>query len=1204
MVFTLIIQLSVGSTPFAFAAAGDGSDSNPLTKAVVENKEHVALWDKAAQAMESGAELPNQDPNPFSLGNQSVEINGRTYSFNDYHVSLPPVSITGLRVVYDEQNKRLVLEGLRGQNDRGLNGTVVARHFIPDVEVAAMVRDEEILTIVDSKGSLHVVSMDYVAKNIFSSPIPVFKNLWTSSESLEGQKLSVHIATPGLRPPEIQKNSVVPLDEKGNIHIESGDLFVFKGEGSQRELVGAFSRKVTYEKMIRGFKSLQQMVLQIYPANVEQALARSIVSELEGLENKSQAEMDPNTMPAAMRRALLHISNKQMLSIGGSIHQQQSRVGRQFHLLVQNDWEKTFDELEKIARAQSEKLGIEASGNQDSDAAYKKSQIDSFLEAGDLSTIWQNLYRQSTLMPTMKVTKEQKAWVKKAKEISFKYLAPMMVVGAAFGVPYAYEHFETLRQVQALTWMYENAIPDVVKEGEYRLPLFASTVSLLALWPGSVSISWAMGRGLKALSAAVSKSTSKIAQGIRDVAKQWVPLTNWQRITSFGMRFYGNLIYPAVQTVLNKALRQPTMISAWNQGLNPFKTIAPGSVIGQKIGLKKPTRAGVLNPFSRGDDREQVKNTQLQIQAMLAERKLRIENLSLKIATLVVAEKEKVDPATIDMIMRGALDPAKLEEIFKSKDLQREWERTQDTVARYLDGLGEGYFDQDTKEISRDMVAKHYAYAKDIVKKIKEQNKKRRYIDHLWHQSRIGLKKSRETLFNLGVQDSQFLKTIFTNKYVSEQTERGFVSDHLMVVLIMAFIGERADLSDPRNLAANANEALWTNPPHWSDVGSNTYAHFFVAGSKRALVFQSVKPEDSSAYEPVEYLWTDSLNRREGIGRTAYQWVRNVIDPRRSDIGQIALKTFFKRLTTIQAAFVMTLAFRMGLGGQDFGQAMLGWLLFFFAGQWYYAWPWDVIDRGTHLEGERIEEMKMELKKAFATVSQGLRDQNQERSLESIREGQTKIFELMKRYNPKALELLTKTMSTAGLNELHDQYKSVFNQASMKNLSQMARLYVAIQSGDESKIQEAASELKEALASGGNLSPEVEKLNASALLQFSLKNSPVFTSAHPSVSWVAVFGLGAVLTTILAIPLSVKSFDPNFLSWGNVGFWAAVSLAAYWLYNKTLSKNGWAAQGLNRIDAWWAQKKLQKQADTKTPNASPLNLTSRERVCVELFATQ
>lgn len=1166
------------ATPLQLLAAGnDGNgDQDKALQGWQANFDPALAkkWDKASQAIEEGKieNLPAYDQDPFLLSRQAVEITGRgSFSLSDIQVNPPGVTFTGLEVKYNNDTKQLVFEGMRGQNAQGENGTVVARHIIGGIDVATLVRDEELLTIVDKSGGVHVIPMDYVAKNIFRSPLIVFKNIWkprVPSTPFDSQNTRIFYATPGLMPPDFKNadvQAILPKDNTGNIKISAGDLFLYH----DNKLVGVFSRQVTYEKIIRGFKSLLIMLMQVYPANVEASVAGKLAADLDKFPSQladAGATQGPGEeLPLGFRRALLQLSHGEVASIQGSIAQQSGRSSRQFHTLDEESWQKTYTELEAIAKQQ----GVPEDA----------------LENGALVNNWQSAYEKSAAMPaSQKVSKRE--WIKNTASFTFEYLVPMFAAGALLGYPYAYEQFETWQQVQTLSWMYQ-ALPDVVKDAEYRVPLLASTVSLIALWPMSVGFSWSIGKGLRVASAALSKSKSKVAQRIRDVARNWGHLNNWQRITSFGMRYFGTLIYPIARATIIGGLQQPTSISAWENGLNPFEKISPESALGKRMGLTQPLRVGVLPvmpkiilggkfgiQISASDKVKAQRELQMKAQGYLADRKRHLESLAWQIAALAVAEKENIDPATLELTASGQLDPALLGNIMRDQNLTRQWDSAQQEIYTYLKGFEDGRFDQDLKEVSHHDIAEHYAFALEVAKKIKARSGNQAFLANLMIKSKRMLRTAADKALNWGLEDSRFLRTVFTNEYVSDQTRKSFVADHLMVVMIYAFIGDRADLNHPEHLAANKNGILWTSGPHWSDTVMNTYSHYFVGGSKKALIYQTIKPIDSKLYEPAEYQWGNQIERREGFFATAYQWVKNVVDPRVSDIGNFALQGFKKRFTTIQAAIAMNIVTRMYLGSQSVGDALLGWSLFFFAAQWYYGWPWDIIDRGSNYEGVRMAEMRAGLDQSLANVSQGLRNSNENAGMTQVREGVRQMFGLYAKHNPDAFSGVAKLLQKNGMNDLVQEYKTMANSDNIQLMGLLAEISAGLQAKDQTRVDRAAAALKEAYRSGGAMSPEIERMSAQALLDFSTTEAPIFSNPHPGPSWVAVALLGAVLTTVLAIPLSVKSFDPDFISLKNIGFWAVANTVGYFLYYKSLSKDGWVAKVLNKLDTWKAQRTL------------------------------
>ena len=1194
-----------------------------LAEEGVKDRKTLEEWFKAADAVESGdlSQLPNYDNNSFQFANQRIEIlEEGSFSLNDPHLELPSVSFTGLKVYYDEKDRELIFEGFQGQNERGENGKLMARHVIPDMDISTMTKDEELLQIVDSKGNLHAIDMGYVSQVVFKSLIPVFKKVWEPAVETENAEYEIHYATLGTEPPSLENlddNVVLPLNEEGQVDIRAGDAIVYRKNGEAKELVGIFSRDTTYTNINIGFEYLYKMLLQIFPSNLSAKRLEALQEIVDHSETVAAYEAQTQTIPQVIRKAFRNISEEQVEAIfgpvnprdvseeTGSYRSNQNRAARQFQQLDESTWVSAYEKLKAKAVLQSQELEKELDGvlNDDTreELEYQKTALDTMIADGDFSQIWKTLYTESDMNKgrDYRKAKRESRMKKLAQTLKLGALAPFLTIGAVMGVtwgfPAVYEANESMQQVQALNWMYQ-AFPDVVKDAGYKMPLLYSTIALLAIWPASVSFSFGIGKALKLMSASLQKSKSIVGRTIRDLSNKWSDLNNWQRITSFGMRFFGTLIYPVGRLLVGNVMRQPGIVSALSAKLNPFKKIDPDTALGRELGLEKPMRLGLSNPFSFGKSAREKRAQQLKAQSLVAERNQRVENMSWILAATLVAEQEGVDAATIEMVAKGNLDPKNLESAFKDKETRRQWVATQSRIRRYLEGVGEGYFDAEMGGIDAEQMEDFHKFALEIAQSLKGQDKSKVLLENLWANSRKALHKSTDIFFNFGLADSKFLRTVYTNKAVSHQTERGFVSDHIMVALIYALIGERADLNEPHALAADPNGALWTSGPHWADVSLNTYAHFFSAGSKRALIFQTVKPENSDNYIPEEYLWTNEVNRRENFSRSTVKWFSQVLDTRKSNLGYFALKAFYKRFNTIAAGLYMNVAVRMSMGDQTFGNAAMGFLLFIFAGQWFFGWPWDIIDRGAIGEGERVDEMKAAYAKVMAEISEALRE-SPERSEEKLRSALNELMELYQKFNPQALQALEALGDTDSMLELFKEFKTQVGEDSMVVMGLAAKIKLAEASGDKNASAKARDELLALLEKSGGDKQELQKLSAMALQEYALSELPVFTEAHPSISWAATFVMGAFLTTIMAIPLSVYSFDdsasaaaraavdpsvdPNdyYLKPEILAMWAGISAVGYYSYFKLLGKDGYWSKFLDKFSEWRKSKGKNKSCD-------------------------
>ena len=94
--------------------------------------------------------------------------------------------------------------------------------------------------------------------------------------------------------------------------------------------------------------------------------------------------------------------------------------------------------------------------------------------------------------------------------------------------------------------------------------------------------------------------------------------------------------------------------------------------------------------------------------------------------------------------------------------------------------------------------------------------------------------------FDFTQAEYNFLKEQFPNDFVTGVTVKEFTTDHALVVLLPAAIGNRANLSMPAELVAMWGSPFWTNIEHLYEVIMNTEAHLTKAGASNMLIYQKL----------------------------------------------------------------------------------------------------------------------------------------------------------------------------------------------------------------------------------------------------------------------------------------------------------------------------------------------------------------------------
>lgn len=1129
--------------------------------------------------------------NTARIAHQFIEIKGRgVFSLDNPQINLPPVSFTKLRVKYDQKTSTLVIEGTRGENDKGENGEVVARHFIPNMDVASLVQDNELTALVSSSGVLSAIPMDYVISNAFKSPLIIAEKIWEPLHtSVQGKELKVRFINPGENLKLVQNapvGAVIPTREDGQIEFDAGSILLTQNNNSGEELVGIFTRRSTFDRILITLKFLMGMSMQIYPDKIDAKLADAMLKDMDVVDAKVAFETSDEVVPEIMRKAMFNVDPSQILS---STKHNTGRRDSIRHTMTIPKWAIELNAIREQARKEEiilkERLrqagGPDNSNNRE--LQERLQGIQAMLADDTYSQDWRSLLLSSQVTPDPRnrVRKsEAQLKVEKLKDFSFKYLAPVLATGALFGFPYAYEASTTAQQIQVLSWLYE-IFPAVMKDVEYRNTLVKSVFSIIALWPVAVSTSWAVGKVIALMGKTVQSSNSRFAGIIRDFAKQWAPLTAWQRSGTAGLRMMGVANYPPIRFLISHLFRQPNIVTAWNNGVNPFQKVKTTNDSNEEI------RAGIINPFLTGENKQAALERSNRALSILSERKRRVDALAWKLAVIVVSQSEKVDPAAIEMVVKGQIPDADLEKAFTSKENQKDWRIIHSENIQMLKAMGDGIFKDDLATISSESMDTLVAEARTAAQKLKSLSKNEKYLRLLKIQGRKMMAVPQNFFLNLGVADSQFMRTVFMNKVNADQTERGFVPDHFMIAVYYALWGGRADLNDPKNLSADTDGILWTAGQHWSDVAMQVLIHFFIASSRRVLLFQSVMPEVENAYDPIEFEWVNSVEKTESFLSSLSKWFKST-DPRVSNIGEAAWKSLKKRVNTLWPGLYLAVATRMIFAGKDFSDAFWGYGLFFNLSFIMFAWPWLFIDGGANYEESRIAEMKAEYSEALRLLNLGQSDPNEQKAQAYRNEGAQKMMDIVTKYNPDFTSILDKLSRKGGVEELGESFAQLDRSLQSSALLPAMKLAAALrlkttkspekenrilgivsQSEKESIINAAKLELKSKLKNGVDTQGQanIDSLTASELIKVSLEELPIHTKAHPLVNWMTTFWFGAVGTTALSVPLAILSFDGQFFGLGWFLAFAALNVGTHLTFRAAFKKDGWIATLLNKRDA-------------------------------------
>jgi hypothetical protein len=579
---SLLLAFQLTVTPFA--RAGETSAPPPLPNSSEEPHLSPEQQDieNEAKKLESDAPLESQDP--YLVGGQRAEIvdeQGTVRAIIPLDrgaIARNRPAVTTVRPKIGEDGS-LVLEGYRGEDEKGQNGILVARQVIPKIRPVSVnlesARDRELLMIVDENGSVHAIDWGFVNVHSFESPILVFQNLHQGTGTkLSAATTQTEFWTVGRKPfteEQIAPGAIVPRDpETGVLQLEAGDLIVSTQQGPEKTILGIYSRRVTHKQIADASEVIDAMYDMLKGDSKFQEAATAALRENEDAYNAFLADLEKVSSAAsnpAVAELFRAIPDNAAATLRRRIADHRGYAQRQVDTDTLEGWVKTYDAV----RA---KLDV----SEEDPASAEK-----------MARNWQEGFNKN--YPDHHEPDLNK-WLTIA-------LASYMVTGVTLG------SVESLQQINFLGWAYAHLFPAILKDSLYRWPLLVSTMSLAAIWPAAVGISMASGKVLSALSSSLSNSTSKFASRIKDIARNWVPLNNWRRITSMSLRVYSYLILGVWITSIEKVGGQKTFFLASNLDINPFKQITPDSDVGQKLGLNESTRVGLVNPLLRLTDKDE-----------------------------------------------------------------------------------------------------------------------------------------------------------------------------------------------------------------------------------------------------------------------------------------------------------------------------------------------------------------------------------------------------------------------------------------------------------------------------------------------------------------------------------------------------------------------------------------------------------------------
>ncbi len=1132
----LIIQVAIGSSVLTLnrALAGPGDDAPDTKLTIIDqitragSNDPVTVQGRAdaesfANEIETAGpnDFPKATTDAFHITGQTLEIlSGKeagSYDLSSLKIGLPPIFpdfAKEVKVEVNRANKEIAIVYYKG-------GEAIAKHALHGFDVVAFAQDKEMLQFVDANGKMFVVDMIFARSAGFKAPMPVFE-VGSLPEGKVVSNLEVAFASRGLEPPTVvPEDAILPNDVETKDLWTAGDFVAyFKNATGKRELVGVYNRGVSQMQMYTGEAVVAFLATMISPPENDAAIggASAALSDpmIAARARESAGQLDELTRDALTAFPDKAVEKLRARSLGNKARAASDRDRFEF-----DEWLKSFEKLREKAQAEADQVRAKADwakaeGKKDAKNKARAEELEGALKAGDLGGEWQS----AVTAANAKEVKQRSIFYRVMTHKAMKFLAvvtggylAVKGIGVLNDMQLSPESARPLAwSVHTANWLFAHVWPNVLKDGAYRATLFKSFFTLSSFIPALHIVGLVYGKA-KGWSAQKAKAVI----GIRAYAAIQLPF--WVRLA--------------------RIAKQPNLMPALQLGINPFGKIKADSELGKKLGLEEDVRPGVS--FGSNDRAHDIKIKRRVLEA-IAVQKNRLRAYSFLLANIAVGEKYGIDPATMLMARGGKIADPEAAKLLNDPKFAKEWLQVAHELSGVLLDMKNGGYLADVAQLDPNEILEDYATAKQTAQDIASRGRLASLVTQLkTHWKEFG-SRAAKGFGRYGIEENEFLKNVDPSDAVVSASWQQFFADYMLAVFQMGMVGDRADLTKPDKLAADANGILFTNKGHFTDmVDQAVRAYGLQNPSDLALVFQKEAAPTEDRYDPIENITQVGEPRVDTFVAGMLSWSKNVLSLRKANYGAIYWKSFKKKFKTLQAGFILSMAARVGLAGQGFAQALTGYGYLFFLGMPGYAWPWMPITQGNDNYVEGIKAADGEFLRAKAKIAQGKRL----RDVALLNEGYTDLSGIYSKHNDGDLPKEFRQGLTAA-----EEMLSIPTEARLSELKkienfygQAARLKQAIDAGNEDEIRSTYDEVRgqyEAANPGAGISQAMQELNAHALLEVSLKTPPFRNRAHPMITWFWTYA-ASFATTYLATALFATSYGSTM---STSIFLSAVGLSA------------------------------------------------------------
>lgn len=1101
-----------------------------------ENRDHFLLANQSAESIEHHFD---------SKKRESIEKAGIRIQLNHYTSSPIHKMFKDIHVRFNDATRELVFEGIS-------EGVVQLRQSIPNMDIIDYVHDKEFLLLLDKNKGLLLVDVLFARAYLGLSPVPIIRLPVPILENLKAytglsidkvkDSLSMEFINHSIRPPDVLPKGVENIGKSFQNHplFMAGDMMIsYTDQNNQKHIVHFFKRIEIAGWVRLNYDILDIMTKVIVPHLMQSKDLAELKQKLAALTERGTPQtMQDHIVSSLFVKNAVHKLSQVAQGIKIRVSQLEKLPTRESMLF--HEWQRLFSEVSSKMKKQKDQMQDKIEGN----VLSTKEIVDLYATTTE--------EEKTTRARAIRIMAHIMSTPRKIGNFVNKHRLTVTTVGGGSLAGYFYPELFVFLTNEILPAF--NNLNYKSGHSSYLSTSIPNLLTLFVFLPGFVMLMGFLHKPfvkvLKRIAPEVFSVRSKTfyPKGfLEDHLKKWENTGVLQKIVGVGMRLVAYAIYP-FWNYIGRIVGQPHLLTAIQKGLNPLKKIALDSDVGEVAQIKKSARLGSqgLKPIWTKSSDSFKEHEQLQEVALAKEQ--RMKSIAWLMASLAVSEKMNVNPGEI-LIYGATANTDKLKKVHNDPALKEEVFWVMRNLLKEIRKLDELDIRKELIELEPKLLVKYYERALALAQEVREHPEFRNKIHNIL---------SGQFMFSLiqkGVSANKvqhdLLKNVPTD-FVTGRVGLETIVDHLMTTFLPLIATDRSSfrMEHFSQSVVNENNHFWSGNPHLTEVAMNIMVHLFIAGAQKSMIF--TKPESVIGIVHGELHDADKKDlygvserhtrevRDQHQGEWDYykkQFAYIASGGKEGNLGDIMLKSYIARFRSIQMGLSLMVVLRMLIGSQSFTEAILGALLFHFAGHWMFGWPWDIIHGGANLNEKQLNEnrKKMEsLRLKLSKISRGAYEQETDLKKE-YREA---LIEIMDLYNQSPLKkTFLKRVQTLEVN--------------LQDLETKASESLSVSKGIQD-IQFSSEKLAELIAEYPPLPTKKNRLADASLTSI----------------------FGAALTTYLFVTLSVWTFSPDYLNLKYIGLWALANYALYGFFKFGYSKGlKGHRESFKNLKKYWSSRK-------------------------------